>query len=136
LTPEIIGLIVRGVKKKKSLGGENKMRIVNRKEFLALPSGTIFLKYAPINFGELCIKGGTTTSDDFFYVPIPSADCFDTAEFCELFGNAQKDNLFSIPLDFETESRDGLWDQDQLFAVFEKKDIKQFIKVLKMALTV
>jgi hypothetical protein len=114
------------------------MRIVSRKEFLEMPSGTIFLKYSPINFGELCIKGETCKSsfitDDFFLTCIPCANAFDTGEMIKLFDNAEKDSSFSIPLDFETMGRDGLWDKDQKFAILEKHDIETFITVLRAAI--
>lgn len=35
------------------------MRIVDRKTFLAMPIGTVFSKYEPCVFGNLCIKGET-----------------------------------------------------------------------------
>jgi len=36
------------------------VRIVDRKTFLSLPSGTVYMEYHPQNFGYLSIKLNTT----------------------------------------------------------------------------
>lgn len=44
------------------------MRIVNLKEFVKLPSGTIFMKYRPCVFEYLCAKEDTLEkTNDFFF---------------------------------------------------------------------
>jgi len=107
------------------------MRIVDRMTFLAMPSGTLFSKYEPCIFGKLCIKGKTISFDDtrpidFFYVSIADAiDCHDDGD--------RADKLFAaeagarLALDLECESRDGCFDGDQLFAVWEDDDLADLI---------
>lgn len=110
------------------------MRIVNLTEFLELPSGTIFNKYIPLGFGTLCIKGASCIQrNDFFYTEIPCPNFEDTTEYVSLCSKAEADPNFSIPLDFETTGRDGIYDHTQRFAVWEKQDIEGLIAVLNSA---
>lgn len=54
------------------------MRILNKKEFLALPAGVIYNKFEPNYFDTLSIKGYTILSvEDFYYTPItyPQYNC-------------------------------------------------------------
>lgn len=105
------------------------MRIVNREEFLAMPAGTVFAKYKPCIFDDLEIKGGSLTND--FYaqelsVPIKAAS---DHEFSDILYRAEADGC-EVELDFYNEYRDGLYDKDQLFAVYSKEDVQQLIKRL------
>ena len=51
------------------------MKIINQKEFLKLPAGTLFLKYEDSGFDELQIKD-ESWENDFLYVSITdSIDC-------------------------------------------------------------
>lgn len=104
------------------------MRIVDRNTFLKMPKGTLFMKYSPCSFGELCIKDGSIFHDsggnDFYYNSV--TDTVDSPDSSELFDKllaAQEDSSISIPMDFDTYQRDGLFDYDQLFAVYEMKDV-------------
>jgi hypothetical protein len=104
------------------------VRIVDRETFLAMPSDTLFSKYQPCVFEDLCIKGDTLTdsegrSIDFYYQPLfdavaadSSGHLFDALHRAEITGEG-------IAMDFECEMRDGLFDQDQLFAVWEAPDV-------------
>lgn len=97
------------------------MKIINRETFLKMPAGTLFAKYEPCLFDQLCIKG-ETWGNDFLVQQITSAiDVNDSGEF----GDALQDSELSgssIPMDFECEGRDGCFDDDQLFAIFEIAD--------------
>lgn len=112
------------------------MKIVTRAEFLKLPIGTVFSKYEPCNFGDLMIKGATIYREgmkdpahDFYYQSIAdSIDCVDfTATMCE----RKPDQVFDF--DFECEGRDGLFERDQLFAVWSTKDVWQLTERLQVA---
>lgn len=110
------------------------MRIVNRQEFLAMPAGTVFYKYEPCVFEDLQIKAESIGDIDFFYQEITSAiECNDSGEFFDLLNKAKEDGI-SLPMDFYCGSRDGLFDQDQLFAVFEPDDVRGLIERLETAL--
>lgn len=101
------------------------MKIINRTAFLALPAGTVFSKYRPCIFGELLIKGDTINENDFYHQQI--ADAVKTApgiDFSDLLLAAQE-NGNSIAMDFNCQGRDGLYDEDQLFAVWEEYDVSQ-----------
>jgi hypothetical protein len=100
------------------------MRIVDRTTFLALPSNTLFSKYQPCYFGDLCIKMESLTND-FFYQQLHDAvetqgDFTDTCDKASLSGA-------SINTDLSCEARDGMFDDDQLFAVWEPKDVQALI---------
>lgn len=115
------------------------MRIVDLTTFAALPAGTVFAKYRPTVMQDLCIKGETLPTrvgcPDFYYQPIADAiRCADSEEFADLLDEAQADGI-SVPMDFECESRDGLFERDQLFAVFEPEDTWRLIQRLETALS-
>jgi hypothetical protein len=103
------------------------MKIVDRKTFLALPANTVFSKYEPCIFGDLCIKGDSFGEIDFFYQPISDAiDCHDSGEFHDKLTAAQERGE-SVSVDLDCQSRDGLFDADQLFAVWEPADVATLI---------
>ena len=58
------------------------MKIVNKKTFLALPENTIFSKYDPHCFGDLCIKD-ETWSNDFIFLSF--RDAIEAESSSELF---------------------------------------------------
>lgn len=103
------------------------MKIVDRKTFLSLPPETIFTKYEPCSFGELSIKGGSIGGIDFFYQQIADAiDCHDSGEMFDKLNAAEKRGV-SVAFDFDCQGRDGLFDADQLFAVWEPADVAALI---------
>lgn len=112
------------------------MKIVNRTVFLQLPAGAVFAKYSPCAFGELLIKGDTyENSNDFTYQDITSAiNCDTSNEYDVLLDRAVEEGI-SIQMDLDSSSRDGLFDDDQLFAVFERCDVESLIARLQSALT-
>lgn len=108
------------------------MKIVNREQFLVLPSNTLFSKYQPVVFGDLQIKGVTTKSgEDYWYQPI--TDAVDASSGDEMISilEAAEETGESFNVDLECESRDGLFDTDQLFVIWEKPDIEKLINRLK-----
>lgn len=103
------------------------MRIVNRKEFLTLPVGTVFAEYEPCIVGDMRIKGDNCGDNDWFYQEIDlSLDCHDSGEMVELLDESEKTGK-SIPMDFDCQSRDGAFAETQLYAVYEKADVRQLI---------
>lgn len=109
------------------------MRIVGRLEFLKMPPGTVFSKYQPRVFEEIAVKGETWWNDDeddadrifgdFIY-------CDLTNEFpIEHFHDDTLDRIVKtgedIPLTFgEETSRDGMYESNQLFAVWSREDVR------------
>lgn len=113
------------------------MRIVDRKTFIAMPAGVVFSKYEPCVFGDLMIKGDSITQefgDDFFYQDINAAiDCCSSEHFADLLFAAREDGA-SVPMTFDVQGRDGLFDKAQLFAVWEAGDVAKLLSRLVRAL--
>ena len=105
------------------------MKIVDRKTFLALPPETLFAKYEPCAFEDLCIKG-ETWGDDFLVQDITgSIECCDSNEFVNRLDHSEATEE-SVPMDFECTGRDGCFDEGQLFAVWEPNDVRALIERL------
>lgn len=103
------------------------MKIVDRLTFLALPAETLFSKYEPCVFGDLCIKGDSIKDIDFFYQTIVDAiACNDSNEFADKLLAAERTGE-SVSLDLDYQGRDGCFDAGQLFAVWEPADVAALI---------
>jgi len=109
------------------------MKIVNREQFLSLPTGTLFSKYSPCVFEDLRIKGDTCGNDFVVQQISDAVDASSSAEFVDLLSFAVEEGR-SVNLNFDYAGRDGLFDKDQLFAVWERKDVEQLIDRLQQAL--
>lgn len=112
------------------------MRIVNRIEFLKLPSDTLFSTYESDTFGELSIKGDTISFNDFRVQYIAdSIACNNSYERDQFLDNAENNpDNFSLNMDFECWSRDGLYEDKQLYAVWDDDDVKALIARLNKVL--
>lgn len=113
------------------------MRIVDLPTFLAMPEGTVFMKYAPCHFTDLGIKeDGFGDNGDFWYVDLVSphfAGEGGSDDWTEILDAAEKGKP-TPPLDLETVGRDGLYKADQLYAVFERHDVEALIARLQNTL--
>lgn len=106
------------------------MRVVDRKAFLNMPAGTLFAKYDPCVFQELRIKVGNCGADDFFYSNIVDAiDSYESGQFGALLEESRETGA-SVAMDFDAISRDGCFDDDQLFGIFEPEDLLKLIAKL------
>lgn len=103
------------------------MKILNLEEFRKCPSGTLFSKYSPYVFDGLMVKGETLEYDFIYQNLIGNIECHDSGEFGDKLEYA-KETGESISLDFDCMGRDGLFEKNQLFAIYEEEDVKQFIK--------
>lgn len=108
------------------------MRIVDRATFLALPAGTVFCKFTPMCFGDIEIKTGNVGSNDFCSQDLRQVESNGSDQWLERMIAAEAGA--SIPLDFDSDCRDGLFDADQLFAVYERADVEGLIARLQAAL--
>jgi hypothetical protein len=104
------------------------MKIVNRTEFLKLPSETLYSSYRPQIFGELMIKGDTLPYNDFHVQYITDAiKSHSSDEWSDIVSSAEKKGT-SFSMDFDCWARDGLYDDEsQLYAVWEKDDVKNLL---------
>jgi hypothetical protein len=100
------------------------MKILNLQQFLAMPADTIFSKYAPVYFEDLCIKGDSLGTDDFMWIHLAASYELDTLG---------REAAVGIPVhpDLETYTRDACFEPDQLFAVWEPQDVELLIKRLR-----
>jgi hypothetical protein len=105
------------------------MRIMNRVQFLAMPENTLFCNYEPCNLGELRIKGATW-GNDFLVQYTDTIKCKDSNEFFEILTKAWIAGE-SFEMDFDCMGRDAMFDDSQLFAVFDPDDVKQLIERLQ-----
>jgi len=107
------------------------MKIVNRKTFLALQGQVLFAKFTPIVFGDLTIKvGNSSVGNDFVTQGLIEPDCSNSNDYYDaLLGPVERGESFKLDLDCC--GRDGLYDEDQLFAVYERADLDQLIARLQ-----
>lgn len=110
------------------------MKIVNLQQFLAMPEETLFSKYEPCHFDGLEIKVGNCGERDFITQQIADAiECHDIGDFAAKLDDA-KDTGVSLSMDFNMASRDGCFEGEQLFAVWERADLEALIKRLQVCL--
>lgn len=111
------------------------MKIVTTDEFMTYPKDTVYHEYGAIGqFGPLSIKGVTLQHDG------ENADWY----FKELYGDLDiddwndehekydqlKSNGEEFAFDFEIVSRDGMFDVDRMYAVYDVADIARLISKL------
>ena len=102
------------------------MKIITRDEFMKLGEDVLYSKYEPYIFEELLIKK-KSIPNDWFYLEIKSA--VDMQNTNHILSAGQ-----SIDMDFDIMSRDGCYDKEQLFAIYEKKEIQKIITKLQKCL--
>jgi hypothetical protein len=108
------------------------MKIITRKELIEYPTDVIFSYYSPCCFNGLHAKYADKTfgAVDFLIDDlIAPIECNDSEEFVEKCELMEKGG--SADLDFEYTGREGLFEDKQLFAIYEKKDIEKLIKRLQ-----
>lgn len=103
------------------------MRIVNRETFLAMPAGTLFAKFEPNVFGPLHLKADTYGNDFVCVDLIPSFEGVRDSGGEDDVLARMVDGEPSPPLNYDSYGRDGFFDQDQLFAVFEERDVRALL---------
>lgn len=115
------------------------MKIVNKEDFYKLPTGTLFANYQPIIFEGLFIKGINLYDDeglpyDFIQESLlGNLDCSGSTEQDEILFKAEKEGL-SFKLDFDNSTREGFYDSEDLYAIYEKHDVQQFVSKLSTCL--
>lgn len=109
------------------------MRIVNRKEFLQLPSGILYCKYKHTSAYNICIKYDSW-KNDWLYQELStlwSPNENDSSELYNKLDKAESDSSYSFKQDLDGSQRDGSFDEDQMFLIYEKEDIIKLIEKLK-----
>ncbi|MFY0516530.1 hypothetical protein ACOMCU_01680 [Lysinibacillus sp. UGB7] len=111
------------------------MKIVNLEKFLSLPKDVVYAKFEPNLFGAVTIKADTSSSSgDWWYQDLLEVYVKDNEEWDTILSKAVEKGV-SFDLDYESIGRDGLYEKNQLFAVFEKKDVVALIERLKKTLS-
>ena len=110
------------------------MKLYNRTEFLKLPANVFFIKWFPTYpSGQLCIKGDTM-GNDFVYSSTADFEADDSEDFCDKFDDAFN-NGKSLINDFDGGQRDGLFEDDAIFMVYEYNDTQRLSHLLDKAVT-
>jgi len=109
------------------------MKIINRKQFLKMKPGTVYSLYEPCIFGALEIKEKSYENDWQYQDIVDAIECDDSGDLADRLFDAQE-NGSSLDIDFDCLSRDGLFDDDQLFAVWERKDVVALIERLRQTI--
>ncbi len=109
------------------------MRIYRRREFLQLPAGTMFCSGGEWHFGALSVKGETCVGiDDFCSCDLDWIDSNDSGQAIDRL-TEMLENGANYPLQTDM-GRDGLFDQNALFLVFEKSDLHILLGFIDAAL--
>lgn len=99
------------------------MKIINLEEFRKLPPNTLYCKFEPDFFEEIQTKGETWDTD-FLCAILVDVDSNDSGDRGQILDSRK------FKLDHEFYGRDGLFEAEQLFAVFENEDIESMINHL------
>lgn len=113
------------------------MRIITTEEFYKLPAGTVYCKYSEVgNFADLCIKLNTLHSSsenkpiDYSYIElIGNVDANDSTQQDDLLREALKTGK-EFNLDFDYTCRDGLYNNYQLYAVYNQEEVLELANLL------
>ena len=110
------------------------MKIVNLETFRKMPDGTVFCKYSPCSFGDSEMFGGDCGGIDFISAELTGwVESEGSDDMYDILVKAQETGE-SFKLDTECYGRDGLYENDQLFAIYETEDVVQLIETLRKAL--
>lgn len=109
------------------------MKIVNLEQFLQLPAGSVYAKFEPVIFGDLYVKEGSIGNVDWVCAPFIAVDDEEKDEY--YITNESYAEGTSFKLDVNWTCRDGLYEKNQLFAVYEKEDVEQLITKLQDSLS-
>jgi len=118
------------------------MRIVNREEFLSLEDPVLYVKcdeYGNTS-GELSVSYGRSSkgSEDFVTLPLhgwikkwgSGHSPNDSGELFDLLSDVIKNRDLHFEWDYTATSRDGLYDKDQLFMIYEQIDLLKLMRML------
>ncbi len=109
------------------------MKIYNRKEFLKLPKGIFFAKGVEFSMDGFCIKDETIHDDnghgiDFFYHNLVQIDSHDSCQDADRKYDMLYNNS-SYPMN-KSLNRDGMFDDDDIFLVFENDDLLDICRLI------
>lgn len=104
------------------------MKIVNRLEFMKLPSGTLYKKFTtPFAFEDLAVKFDSLSfhedgTGDFVRMGLAEVEWDETSQMFDRLDEMMEQGA-SYPLDLDCAGRDGCFEPDAMFLVFEREDV-------------
>lgn len=110
------------------------MKIVDLATFRTMPSGTVFQKFEPNAFEGLQILESADGPD---FVATDLCDSLMAGETWQEIDNKLDDmheNGVSHPVSFDNTSRDGMFEKDQMFAVWSLEDVAALMERLGEAM--
>lgn len=111
------------------------MKIVDLATFRAMPSGTVFQKFTPNAFEGLQILESAEGPD---FVATDLCEGLMSGDDWKEADNKIRDmheNGASHPVSFDNSSRDGMFDRDQMFAVWSPEDVEVLMRRLEEAMS-
>jgi hypothetical protein len=112
------------------------MRIVNKAEFYLLPEGTVYAVYEPQTWYGLNVKGEVWKDQngkdfEFLYKSLLyMVDCQNSAEESDILNSAEHQGTI-FKMDYDCYQRDGMFDDNQLYMIYDKEDIRGLIGALE-----
>lgn len=114
------------------------MHIVNSKQFLDLPAGTVFSVWNGFGAGmSLSIKEATLGHGHYLHSDLVDVSPYEPSgayEECELMGQLEASSASSLPADYWCTRRDGPVEPGEQFLVIEPADVASLIVRLTKAL--
>ena len=104
-------------------------KIINRTDFLKMPANTLYREYQPCILGDLSIKGDSL-DNDFWVQNLDATDTEDLEQMVAMFESC------NVSFDLDCKSRDAEFNDDQLYLVYEKKDVEQLFNRIAQCLFV
>lgn len=106
------------------------MKIINREKFIEITYEVLYSKYTKHVFGGLNIKCETIGNDFVTQQLADSVKCNNENEFSCILDVAESTGQ-SFSMDFDFAGRDGTFDKNQLFVVWEREDVLELISRLE-----
>jgi hypothetical protein len=107
------------------------MRIVDKKEFLGLPVGTVYSRYASLgDTSGLYIKDKSHDGNWSFRDLIDCVEAEDSEEIFDIYAKAESLSSFVFRGDPECLHRDGAFSDSDRFVVWDKQDLERFLTSL------
>lgn len=117
------------------------MKIVDYNTFINLPKGVLYSYYTPVYTNGLMIKDESLMfenggSDWYYYDLLDNPSQDSSGQWLQYVDVMMKmdEGGESIPAEFNCLERDGLYDYDRKFLIYEQDDIKNLISKLNSLL--
>lgn len=113
------------------------MKIVNKEQFAKMPVGIVFCLFDGIEDGRLYVKSSFYMDDNkpSFNGVIPLCPSFEAEEYNEYYSGEPDETKSYYTECFSTDTALCDFDDNQLFAVFSKQEVRRMIDVLTYALS-